>query len=764
MLGRSGIALLLPAASAAMRVSLTGALGLSTMRMPIVRARHACMSSGSAGLPNLSDLTDPRIWLEDVEGEEALAWVLERNKQAINDIGEPSEKKTYDRLLDMMDSNEKIPFIGRVLNGLYYNFWQDENHAKGIWRRCTLEEYRKAEPAWELVLDVDALGEAEGVSWVWGGSTLLDEGPDVPKDRVMLRLSRGGSDATVAREFDLDKKEFVAEADGGFVLPEAKSQISYKDRDTLLVGGVFGEDEMTESGYSRTVHEWKRGTPLASAPLVYEGDRSDVSVGGFAYLDRGRSYEMRYRSLTFYTSLYELKTMPDGSFERIPVPDDATVGTFADQLLVTLRSEWLGHPAGAMLAAPVGEFMAAADDEARKATLQILFGPTETASLEASTETRNYLILSVLDDVVTELRFFRYDEPQRAWNLERSFREEGLASPSASAVDAEVGDSIWMTSSGYTQPTTLSIADAAAPQEQERLKSLPAFFDASGITTTQHFATSADGARVPYFLVCKEDLPLDGTTPTLLYGYGGFEISLTPGYSGGVGAAWLEKGYAYAVANIRGGGEYGPRWHQSALKEKRRKAYEDFEAIAKDLCARGVTSAPKLGCQGGSNGGLLTGNMLVRSPELFGAIVCQVPLLDMHRFHTLLAGASWMGEYGNPEEEWEAFLSQYSPYHNIEPGTSYPPILFTTSTRDDRVHPGHARKMVGKLIEMGNGETYYYENMEGGHGGAADNKQRAFMSTLAYDFLEQQLVNGRLSGGAPTKAGAYEYEPSQAIY
>ena len=688
-------------------------------------------------LPTLTDLTDPREWLEEVEGEAALEWVLERNSHALDAIGQPTSKPEHTRILDILDSDEKIPYIGRVLNGAYYNFWQDEAHVRGIWRRCSLDEYRKASPTWEVVLDLDELGAADGVSWVWGGSTLLDEGPDARKDRVMIRLSRGGADATVVREFDLDAKSFVAAADGGFELPEAKSQVCFKDRDTLLVGGVFGDEQMTDSGYPRTVYEWKRGTPLADAVQVYSGDKADVSVSGFAYLDRGERYEMRARSLTFYTSRYELRR-PSGQFEHVPVPEDANIGTFADQLLITLRSAWLGHEAGAMLAAPVQAFMDAADDEARSALLTELFTPTETCSLEATTETRNYLILSALDSVVTDLHFYKYAGDE--WTLERSFKAEGFLSPSVSAVSQD-SDAIWVTSEGYTQPTTLSLADASNPDEQEPLKSLPAFYDASGLQTQQLYATSADGTRVPYFLVSKKDIPLDGSTPTLLYGYGGFEISLTPGYAASTGAAWLEKGYAYVQANIRGGGEFGPRWHQAALKENRNKAYEDFEACAQDLIARGITSASKLGCQGGSNGGLLTGNMLARSPGLFGAIVCQVPLLDMRRFHFLLAGASWMGEYGNPDtDDWD-FLQKYSPYHNVDPGVSYPPILFTTSTRDDRVHPGHARKMVRKLLDIGKqSTTYYYENMEGGHGGAADNKQRAFMSVLAYDFLEQALT------------------------
>jgi len=693
-------------------------------------------------LPTTEDTTDPREWLEEVEGELSLNWVRERNAATLEAVGDPVEGAGYQRMLEILDSDEKIPYIGRVLNGLYYNFWQDERNARGIWRRCSLDEYRKEQPEWEVVLDLDALGAEEGVSWVWAGSTVLDEGPDVRKDRAMISLSRGGSDATVVREFDLDAKRFVPASEGGFELPEAKSQLCYKDRDTLLVGGVFGDEEMTDSGYARTVREWKRGTPLSEAVKVFEGERADVAVSGVAYLDRGEAYEMRVRSVTFFTSAYELKR-GDGSFAAVPVPEDADVSTFADQLLLTLRSAWLGFEAGTLLAAPCDRFMAAADDTNRKQLLTALFEPSDTCSLEGSTDTKDFLILSVLDDVVTELRFCRYDRSSSKWSLERSFKEEGFAQIGASAVSSAESNSIWLTSDGYTQPTSLSIADAASPESQDKLKCLPSFFDSQGLHTQQLRATSTDGTQIPYFIVSRKDMPLDGSTPTLLYGYGGFEISLTPSYAAGVGASWLEKGYAYVQANIRGGGEFGPRWHQAALKENRNKSYEDFEAVARDLIARGITSPPKLGCMGGSNGGLLTGNMLARSPDLFGAIVCQVPLLDMRRFHLLLAGASWMGEYGNPDTDW-AYLQKYSPYHNVQPDVKYPPFLCTTSTRDDRVHPGHARKLVHKLLGLGQ-PTYYYENIEGGHGGAADNKQRAFMSALEYGFLEQVLAGGGLS-------------------
>jgi len=378
--------------------------------------------------------------------------------------------------------------------------------------------------------------------------------------------------------------------------------------------------------------------------------------------------------------------------------------------------------------------------------LKPLFEPSATASLEDRSETKNYLLLSVLETVVAEIRFWKYSKG--TWSLESTYKGEGLVAVSASGVNAEHSDAMWMTASGYTQPTSYSIAEAGSPKKQELLKSLPAFFNADGLKTQQLFATSADGTRVPYFLVAPEKMKLDGSTPTLLYAYGGFEISLTPGYAASVGVGWLEKGCAYVQANIRGGGEFGPKWHQAALKEKRHKAYEDLEAVARDLATRGITSPSRLAVQGGSNGGLLTGNMLTRSPQLYGAIVCQVPLLDMRRYHTLLAGASWMGEFGDPDTSDWSFLQHYSPYHNLRVNTEYPPILYTTSTRDDRVHPAHARKMVKRMLDMGIPGAYYYENIEGGHGGAADNKQRAFMATLAYSFLDRTIVASKLGGRA----------------
>lgn len=712
-----------------------------------------------ADAPTVENLSDPRMWLEDVDGAAALDWVREKNKDALSILGDPNEDAMYKRILAILDSKEKIPYIGRVLNNLYYNFWQDDVHVRGIWRRCPLAEYKKEQPNWETVLDLDALSKAEGKTWVWAGSVVLDEGPDVPTDRVLIKLSDGGADANHVREFDIGTKEFVPADASGFELPEAKWSVGWKDRDTLLVGGSgFGDAAVTDSGYARTVREWTRGRPYTDATEVYAGERADVATHGYTYLDRGHRYSVRVRALTFWTSRYEVQLGPEGygalaaaeGYRVVHVPSDAQLATFADQLLVTLRSAWLGFAAGAMLAAPARRFLEVAtsaevDEEALRPLFTPLFVPSDSCSLDGSSESKNYMLLNVLDNVRSENRFWRYDKASGKWGLEQTLRGEGVTEISASGVNGDKTDDIWTTSSSYTMPTTYSIARADKPSAQEKLKALPAMYDASGLASQQFAATSLDGTKVPYFLVSRKDTPLDGSTPTLLYGYGGFEISMTPSYAATVGVGWLESGGAYAVANIRGGGEFGPAWHQAALKEKRHKAYEDFEAVARDLVKRGVTSPSRLGCQGGSNGGLLTGNMVARAPQLFGAIVVEVPLLDMRRFNKLLAGASWMGEYGDPDkpDEW-SFLQNYSPYHRVVDGARAPPTLFTTSTRDDRVHPGHARKLAGKMYDLGL-PVVSYENIEGGHGGAADNKQRAFMRTLMFSFLRKALVEATLA-------------------
>ena len=675
-----------------------------------------------------ADDTDPYLWLEDVGGEKPLAWVRERNAESVAALGAGTSFAALEqRLLSILDSKAKIPYVAQI-GGRFYNFWRDAAHPKGLWRRTTLAEYRKPEPAWETVLDLDALAASEGENWVWHGATVLE-----PEGRLCLvSLSRGGADADVVREFDLETKAFVP---GGFSLPEAKSRVTWRGRDSLFVATDVGPGSLTTSGYPRTVREWTRGTPLAEAPTVYEGQPDDMVVSAWRDLTPGFDRDFVLRQKTFYTS--ELFLRRGGRLVKIEKPDDATAAAHREWLLIELRSEWaIGgrtFRAGSLLAADFERFLAGDRD------LHVLFEPTPRTSLVAFTATRNRILLTTLDTVRSRIGAVAFRDG--AWQREPVSGVPEIGTASASPLDEYESDEFFLITADPSQPTTLSLASAAEPGHQpERLKQSPAFFEAHGLRVSQHEATSADGTRLPYFQIGPAELPLDGSTPTLLYGYGGFEIPLVPSYDPLTGASWLERGHVYVIANIRGGGEFGPTWHQAALKANRPRAYEDFAAVAEDLIRRKVTSPPRLGIKGGSNGGLLVGNMYARRPELFGAVVCQVPLLDMRRFSVLLAGASWMGEYGNPDvpEEW-AFIRGFSPYHLVERGRTYPPILITTSTRDDRVHPGHARKMTARLEEFGL-PVLYYENIEGGHGGAADNRQKAFMEALAYAFLERELA------------------------
>ncbi len=672
---------------------------------------------------------DPYLWLEDVTGEKALAWVKERNAESVAELTKsPAFAALEQRLLKILDSTDRIPFVAKA-GDFYYNFWRDAKNPRGLWRRTTLAEYRKPQPTWEVILDLDALAREEKENWVFKGASLLRP----TFDRALILLSRGGADATVVREFDMASKSFVKD---GFTLPEAKTRASWRDRDSLFVATNFGPGSLTKSGYPRIVKEWKRGTPLAEAKLVFEGKPEDISVG--ATRDHTKGFEREFVSvgLTFWTRHLFLRK--DDRLVRIEVPEDAVASVHREWLLVELRSDWkIGektYPSGALIATNFDGFLAGKRD------FDVLFQPTERKSLAGFSPTRHHLLLNELDNVRNKL--FVLTHKDGTWKREELPGVPAFTTASASGIDDDHTDEYFLTVAGYLTPTTLSYG-IVGKGPAEKLKESPAYFNAEGLTVSQHEATSKDGTKVPYFQVSRKDLQLDSSNPTLLYGYGGFEIPMVPGYQATIGAAWLEKGGVYAIANIRGGGEFGPKWHQAALKANRNKAYEDFAAVAEDLIARKVTAPKHLGIMGGSNGGLLMGNMLTRRPDLFGAIVCQVPLLDMQRYHKLLAGASWVAEYGNPDDpkEWE-FLRTYSPYHNVKKDGKYPRILFTTSTRDDRVHPGHARKMVARMKEQGH-DVVYYENIEGGHGGSANNKQAAFMSALAYTFLWKQLTQGR---------------------
>jgi prolyl oligopeptidase len=667
---------------------------------------------------------DPNLWLEDITGAKALDWVRAHNAASTRQLeADAGFSALQDRLLAILNSRQRIPPVTRH-GRFFYNFWRDGKNPRGLWRRTTLEEYKKDSPAWETVLDLDQLAAAEKENWVWHGYTVLK-----PRcDRCLIELSRGGADASAIREFDLRSKQL---ARGGFTVPEAKSAAAWRDRDTLYIATDFGPGSLTRSGYPRIVKEWRRGTPLSQARTVFEAQPEDNEVSVFVEHDHGRVYEFIRRQLTSFTD--ETRLRRGRQWVRIEKPADATASTFGRFLLLRLRSDWTVNnntfPAGALLAADLEAYLEGRRD------LSVLFQPTDRACLSAVTETRHDLVLTVLENVQTRpwLLRFSHGQWQRAPIPAPAFGSVGLE-----GIDPDHSDEYFMTETGFLTPSRLCLGVAGKPGVEE-IKSLPAFFDAGGLEVRQWEAVSKDGTRVPYFQVARTGLKADGENITLLTGYGGFEIPSLPGYNAVVGAAWLERGGVYVLANIRGGGEFGPRWHEAARKQNRQRAYDDFIAVAEDLIGRKITSPRRLGIRGGSNGGLLMGVMLTERPDLFGAIHCGSPLLDMRRYNKLLAGASWMDEYGDPDkaEDW-AYLQKYSPYQNARAGVPYPPILITTSTRDDRVHPGHARKMAARLEEQGHA-VLYYENIEGGHGAAANSQQAAFMNALAYTFLWASL-------------------------
>ena len=663
---------------------------------------------------------DPYLWLEEVDSDAALAWVRERNAVTLAQLETPGGLALRERFERILNSDAKIPYVADR-NGWWYNFWQDASHDRGLWRRCTRASYIAGNPDWQTVLDLDALATLEAENWVWVGSDILE--PEC--SHALVKLSRGGGDATVVREFDLNTLEFVS---NGFVIPEAKTGVSWIDRDTLYVNTDFGPGSLTKSGYARQVKRWKRDTPLEAAELVFEIPEEDVWVFGVVEHNAEYTREWIGHGKTFHTNEQHVRV--GNAFVRLEKPDDADVVSFNEHLMIRLRSDWqigeVTYPQGALLAINLEQFLSGARD------FSILFAPTPYSSLVNFVRTKNMLVTVALENVQSKLTSWRFengvwtsrDLPLVAGNVE------------VGAVNHFESDELFVFGEDFLMPSILALTDG---ENLKTLRQLPAVFDATGLKVQQLEAISRDGERIPYFVVYREDIKLDGQNPTMLNGYGGFQISELPYYPAMAGSAWLERGGVYVLANIRGGGEFGPRWHQAALKHNRQIAFDDFIAVAEALIASGITSSSHLGIQGGSNGGLLVGAVMVQRPDLFGAVVCEVPLLDMKRFHLLLAGASWVDEYGNPEdpEDWAA-LEQYSPYQNLKPGKPFPKVLFTTSTRDDRVHPGHARKMMARMLEQGH-DALYFENIEGGHGGAANNRQRALMRSLTYEFLWQTL-------------------------
>ena len=699
--------------------------------------------------------------LENVLGTSSLNWVKENNKEAEKRIGDPKKSEMYDRLLNIFNSKEKIASVEKIGN-YYYNFWKDETHVQGLLRRTTLESYKTDDPNWESVLDFDDLSKKDNETWVYKGKKVLYAGRDSPLNgkHCLISLSRGGADAAEIREFNLVEKKFVNKDNGGFFVKECKSRVYWRDYDTLFVGTNVGEDPLTDSGYPRTVRIWKRNTPLEESKLVYEGEKSDVSITGYFSQSHGYEYEVHHRAVTFYEYEYHVREVTKGNqqekFMKLKIPKKCSASLYGNQLLLEPKEDWkisntLTISKGSLVSVTYREFVK--DDVS---SLTVLFVPTRSTSLQGYTLTLNFLCLSCLDHVKSKRIFFRYNDTSRnnksSWS--RINRQEDALSTDRLdcwSHDSDEDDLIWTSRTGFITPSTISLLDgnALSTTAETKLKPIvikksPSFFDEKGLKVTQHFCDSVDGTQVPYFQISRTNMKLDGSNPTLLYAYGGFEISMLPYYSATRGVGWFEDGGVWIVANIRGGGEYSD-WHQSALLENRYKAYEDFESVARDLITRRVTSSKRLGIMGGSNGGLLVGNAMTRYPELYEAAICMVPLLDMKRYTKLLAGASWAAEFGDPDDDdvWNGFLRNHSPFHRLVdlPKKKYPHTLFTTSTRDDRVHPAHARKMVKRLIELGHADTtYYYENIEGGHGGAANNPQTAYLWTLVFMFLRKKLL------------------------
>ena len=715
-------------ATAAMRVSLLTFL-IGALAAPVALAQ---IPSKPPMTTAVSTDADPYVWLEEAESPRALDWVKAENARSLGILEADSR---YPVLLQdakkIVDATDRIP-TPNFLAGRIYNFWQDPAHVQGLWRRTTLESYQTTEPAWEPVLDVDALSKAEGKTWVFEGANCLP--PD--QRHCLVSLSNGGEDAYEIREFDLDQARFV---DGGFLLPRSKQDVAWSDPDTLAVARDWGPGTMTESGYAFVVKLVKRGAPLAGAQEIYRGKPTDVGVSPFALWDpqTGQRAMLIHRSISFYESENYLPTA--SGVVKLPLPlKSSIVGLNGGQLLVTVKEDWTPQaggkaiPKGSLLAVDFAELQ---HDVTSSVTVLMTPGPRE--SIEQVSPTKDRIVVAAYENVKGRALVFSRG-PGGAWN------RQIIPLPDKSAVNLvdtdDRSDRAFLTVSNFLNPPTLYLADAAAGALKP-VKSLPARFDASRHVVEQFEATSTDGTKVPYFVVRPKDLKFDGAAPTILYAYGGFEASMLPNYSSTNGKLWLERGGTFVLANIRGGGEFGPAWHDAGLKTNRQRIFDDFAAVAKDLIARKITSPRRLGIQGGSNGGLLMGVELEQHPELWNAVDIQVPLLDMIRFTQIGAGASWVGEYGSPDvPEERAFLEKISPYQNLKPGVRYPEPLFVTSTKDDRVTPAHARKMAAKMQSMGL-PFLYYENIEGGHSAAANLQETAHRISLETTYFIRKLMD-----------------------
>jgi len=670
-----------------------------------------------------ASVNDAYVWLEEVHGQKALQWVHTQNEKSLALLKKDRRYQThYDTILGFLDAQDRIPLAG-LDHRFAFNFWQDAAHPKGLWRRTSIEDYARHAPRWEILLDIDKLASDEHENWVWKGAECSPSA-----SRCLVQLSRGGGDAVVTREFDPSRTRFVPD---GFQLAEAKSFATWRDEDSVLFGTDFGKGSLTTSGYARIVKLWRRGQPIATAQTVFEAKSDDVLAQANVYVDGNKRIPVILRALTFFESDYFVLA-DDKRLLQFPLPRSAILrGIHHGQVLVTLRDDWKAPdgtsiPKGALFSFSLQEFLATG----KLPKILMVYVPDARSSIDEVSTGRDAVYASIFENVTGAIYVFRFDG---------QWKQQKLALPGQGSTHVvstnDYGSEGLFTFEGFVTPTTLFLTNGQ--QEPSAIKSLPDRFDAKGLVTEQREAQSADGTRIPYFVVRQSSL--SGPAPTVLYGYGGFEIALTPGYSANFGKLWVTQGGVYVVANIRGGGEFGPGWHEAALKENRQRAFDDFAAVAQDLIRRGTTTPKQLAIMGGSNGGLLVSTVMSQHPELFGAVVCQVPLIDMIAYTHIGAGASWIGEYGDPADpkarEW---ILKYSPYQNVRAETKYPPVFFITATSDDRVTPVHARKMAARMEEQGH-DVLFFENTDGGHAAVADHKQAAEMWALSFIYLKRQL-------------------------
>lgn len=669
-----------------------------------------------------TDLVDKYLWLEEIESPEALNWVKKQNEKTLSTFqSHKSFSEKQNTSLKLLEAKDKIPYI-ELSTEKVYNFWQDNKNTRGLWRVTSLKEYQNKNPKWITLIDIDILAKSENKNWVFKGSTCLK-----PENRLcLISLSDGGKDAVTVREFDTKTKKFVND---GFNIPEAKTQVAWINENSILVATNFGPDSLTNSGYPRFLKVWERNTSLNKSSQILSAEKNNMLVTGTHFFNPEGNTILLTKHLDFFSNEYFLYENIK-SIKKIQIPESSDIlGVFKNYLIIQLKKAWKEKNLIS------GHLLAIKNEDATNLNPKVipLFKPSSLSTILNVGITKEKIIVNTLENVEGRLVEINFKNGQF---LEA---ENVKTPPGHTILDARDSSSegYFFKNQNFIIPDTLYFKNGS---QQYKVKSLPVKFPAQNLEVSQRWTKSKDGTAIPYFIVGKKNLALNGKNPTLLYGYGGFEVSLSPSYNAIVGNLWLKQGGIYVVANIRGGGEFGPEWHQAALKENRQKAYDDFISVGEDLIKNKITSPEKLAIQGGSNGGLLVGAVSMQRPDLFGAVICQVPLLDMLRYDQLLAGASWKAEYGDPNEgNIREHILKYSPYQNVKTDKKYPPIFIITSTKDDRVHPGHARKMMAKLLEYNHQDIYYYENTEGGHAASSNFKQKSFMNALVFSFLDKTI-------------------------